>query len=285
MPLEITKELLRRIEIVGMVSEKPGYYTENDFCDHFNYSVQNLRLDMQILREKGVDIHSTKKVFVIDRKLDLQTLNNLISSYIAVNDNYTIRNLKPIQKVFKDETLITFIKIVKSINSRSIIEMEYGHDKYNQPIKRLITPIGLNNLGKTFHLIALENDDINNLKFFLLEKIISIKFTNKKSSLKELPNLNEVYKYSWGSYFGGEATEVKLLFDKKTGEGLKDKIFVEEQEFDETSEGYILKMKVKLSYEFISWVMGWGGSVKIISPKKLKDEVLKRAKEIVKSYK
>ncbi|MBN8571962.1 MAG: WYL domain-containing protein, partial [Ignavibacteria bacterium] len=43
--------------------------------------------------------------------------------------------------------------------------------------------------------------------------------------------------------------------------------------------------KVKLSYEFIAWVMGWGKEVEVIKPTQLKKEITQRAKDIVALYK
>lgn len=45
-----------------------------------------------------------------------------------------------------------------------------------------------------------------------------------------------------------------------------------------------LGLRVKLSCEFISRVMGWGKNVKILEPEELKKEVVKRAKEILDNY-
>ena len=45
-----------------------------------------------------------------------------------------------------------------------------------------------------------------------------------------------------------------------------------------------LRLKMKLSYEFISWIMGWGKNVKIVEPEELKTEVVSKAREIVDRY-
>lgn len=63
------------------------------------------------------------------------------------------------------------------------------------------------------------------------------------------------------------------------------KQWMENQEVEYVKDGIILKMKVKLSYEFVSWVMGWGDMVEVIAPAKLKKEVLERANSIIKKYK
>jgi predicted DNA-binding transcriptional regulator YafY len=46
-----------------------------------------------------------------------------------------------------------------------------------------------------------------------------------------------------------------------------------------------MKVKVRISYEFISWLMGWGGIMKVLKPKSLIDSMLAKAKEITDTYK
>ncbi|HRE41256.1 MAG TPA: WYL domain-containing protein [Ignavibacteria bacterium] len=284
MPTEITKELLRRIEIIAMVYENPDTYTTNDLTTYFKYSKQNLLLDLKNIREMDIQIHSIKKYVNILGKINLKTLNKLLGYYISINDNNIIPNLKPIHSVFKNRTLSVFINIIRAINNKKILQIEYGLDKYGQRIRREITPVGIHNTGKTFHIHAFENDDENNLKIFSIQKIFDIKFTNKISSHKEFPNLYNFYKNSWGSYTGGELVKVELEFKKETGEKIREKILVDNQEFIETENRFILKFEVKLSMEFVSWVMGWGGEVKVIKPETLKKEVLKKAKQLINRY-
>jgi|GEM_PF-6972861 len=75
MPTEITKELLRRIEIIAMVYENPDTYTTNDLTTYFKYSKQNLLLDLKNIREMDIQIHSIKKYVNILGKINLKTLN------------------------------------------------------------------------------------------------------------------------------------------------------------------------------------------------------------------
>ncbi len=47
----------------------------------------------------------------------------------------------------------------------------------------------------------------------------------------------------------------------------------------------IMKVKVRISYEFISWLMGWGGDVKVLKPQSLIDTLLSKSEEITDCYK
>ncbi len=284
MPSEITKELLRRIEIIAMVYEKPNTYTNDDLINHFNYSRQNLMLDMNNIRKMNIAIHTVKKYVNIINKINLKTLNKLLGYYISINDNNVIPNLKPIENIFKTSTLSVFINIIKAINDKKILGIEYGLDKHGQKIRREITPIGIHNTGKTFHIHAFEDDDENKMKIFSIQKIFDIKFIDKFSKHKVYPNLYNIYKHSWGSYTGGNVEKVELEFSKETGEKLKENVIMDNQEFIDKGNKIVLKFEVKISKEFTSWVMGWGGEVKVLKPDSLRKEIIQKAKNLIKRY-
>jgi predicted DNA-binding transcriptional regulator YafY len=274
-------DLLRQIEIAAAVLERPYHYSEKDLSEFFdNISVQSIRRDAEKLRSLGVDIHSRKQKYNVDR-LTNNTLNSLICTYLALNRNDKIKNLNLIVNRFKDKTLSIFVKILKSINTKEILELQYGKDENEEPIRRLITPINISRTSRNIYLIGLENDDTEKIRYYLFEKIIDLKFTGKKSKIKNLPDISSLSRTSWGMYTGGEIYDVVLRFSKTAGEGIKNKIFIETQEIEEENDFVIMKMKANLSYELISWIMGWGKDVTIIKPEILRQEVLRRAKEII----
>lgn len=274
-------DLLRQIEIASAVLEKPDYYSEYDLSEMFGgISVQSIRRDAEKLRSMGIDIHSRKQKYKVEG-MKTKILNELICTYLALNKNDVIKNLNLIVKKFGDKTLSIFVKILRAISRKQILELYYGTDESGESVRRFITPINISRSQRNIYLIGLENDDTGKIRFFLFEKIIELKFTTKKSALKILPDVSEILKNTWGTYTGGEICNVVLKFSRKAGEGIKNKIYIETQEIEELDDSIIMKMKVNLSNEIISWVMGWGGEVKIIEPEKLRNEVIKRAKEIL----
>lgn len=290
---EITKELLRQIEILAMIHEKDAYYSENDLCEYFGgISPATLRRDLSAIRSFGVSVHTERGVVCFSHNIKekeqkknyLILLNQLISLYIAINEKETIRNLRGIFKKFKNRTLNMFVKIIKSINSKKIIRLEYSSNSEGATKFYEITPIGFNRTQHSFHLIGLNNDEIDSIKFFLFERIKDISFTQKNSSHKQVPNMRDIYKYSWANFTGGDIQEVELKFENQLSDYFKEKIFLEEQNVDERSDGIYVKFKVALSYEFVSWILGWGSKVKVLKPKSLKEKVIRRAEEIIANY-
>lgn len=280
-------DLIRCIELVSIVSESPGKFGESGLSEIFGVSVQSIRRYAKYIREMGIDIHSVKNKYVIHKKITADILNELITTYLALNSSDKIRNISLIQKKFSigkkniDRTLSVFVNLVKSINKRSIIEIEYEKDIHGQNVKKEITPVSLMRTGRTFVLAAMENDDKENIKNFLIERINGIKRTGRTSVHKDTFDIAKFGEYSWGIYRGTKPVKVKLLFERETGISIMDKFYIESQKFFETEKGIILEMNVYITLELTSWILGWGNKVKVIEPLSLKEKIFDTAKEIL----
>ena len=287
MKKKLSFDLIRCIELVSVVSEYPFKYGESDLADIFGVSVQSIRRYAKYIREMGIDIHSVRNKYVVDKKIPVNVLNELITTYLALNSSDKIKNISLIQKKFStgksnvDKTLSVFVSLVKAINRRSIIEIEYDKDISGQNLRKEITPISLIRTGRTFVLAAMENDEKDNIKNFLIERINSIKRTGKTSVHKNNPEITRFTEYSWGIYRGSKHEKVKLLFDTETGISIMDKFYLESQKFYETEKGIVLEMDVYITLELISWILGWGNKVRILEPGSLRKKVFETAKEIV----
>jgi len=309
----LNSDTLRRIEMTALILENPGTYSENDLSEYFDdVSVQTIRRDAAFLREMGVNIHSAKRKYTIE-KIPEAVYNEMLCVYLALNRYDTIKNLKLIKKRFnkansrkttyadrhKDRTMMVFVKILKAINKREILEIEYLKGSDTKPEWKSVTPVRIQRLYRSIQLEGFENDDENKLRFYSFEKIAGIRFASdtisdtgiqeirvhKKSKIKKYPDMAEYFSTVWGVYAGGEPEDVELRFPKEIGSDLENKLYIETQDITEKPDHYIMKVKVRISYEFISWLMGWGGDVKVLKPQSLIDTLLSKSKEITDTYK
>jgi len=283
MPKEISKELIRQIDIISLVLENPNYFSENDISRIVSESLTTVRRDFAKIREIGIPLHSVKRRLKIDQRIPTKLLNKLINTYLALNDTDTIKNLKVIRQIFKDKTLNYFVQIVKSVNQKSKIEFDYEKDEKKITLRRNVTPVGLLKTNRSFILVGLENDDISKIRFYLIEKMQNIKFTTDKSLHKNLPTMYEFLKDSWGIYQSGVVENVEFLFDKSCI-NIKNRVFVNKQKITETEKGILFQAELKISREFISWILGCRSKCKVIKPKSLRTEIIKTAKDIIKKY-
>jgi hypothetical protein len=278
----ISRELLRRIEFISLVTEKPDTFNEFDLAEILGVSVQMIRIDAKMIREMGIMLHSRKNRYALESNINLKTLNNLILTYLSLNRSDSIRNLKLIKDKFRFKTLSIFVNIIKAINNKQILEIDYGRDQYGQIIKKHIIPINLIRAARNIYLLGIEDENTTLIKSYLIERFGNVKLTSKKHSVTDYPEISDIFRFSWGTYFGGEKKKVRLLFPFDLEDYFNDKFFIENQKVYTSTDGVILELEVKISYEFISWVMGWGESVKILEPDELKKEVVSRAKGLLK---
>lgn len=278
----INEEYTRQIEFAAMVLSKPNYYTEIDIHELLKVSLQTVRRDAERLRHMDIHIHSSKRKFEILKCSD-NTLKLLINTYLALNKYDSIKNFNLIKKKYGNDTLLTFVNILNAINNRKILEIVYNFKKLNS-FRKEITPISLTRTGRHIYLIAMDNDNKDDIRTYLLEKIDKYKILNKKSQVKEYPDISEMFRTSWGIFRGGKEFDVSLKFNKKLANTIKNRFYIDTQELIEQEDCCVLNMKIKLSLEFMSWVMGWGDKVEVIKPKELKDMILERANQITQLY-
>lgn len=284
--LPFNKEILRAIEIIALVLESPGNYSENDIAEKFgNISIQTIRRDMERIRNMGISIHSSKKTLKILNNIPDKVFNDLLSIYLSLNRFDTLRNLKLIRKRFGNKTLSLFVKILQAINKKELIKISYINSATDEERIKIITPVLLTRNGRNLYLLGYESENSEELRVYLIEKIKYIDFMKEKSGIKKIPDTTDFFKYSWGIYTGGEVENVTLRFHKNITNVIKNKFFIESQQILEYDDGCQLEMKVKISEELISWVMGWGDLVEVLEPNNLKESILIKANQIIKLYK
>lgn len=273
------KDIIRQTEIAALIFEKPNFYSKEDLCDKFSINQPKLERDFKTLRESGVSIWSRKRKVDIDIKI--KSLNDILTTYISVYTPYNIRNLKFMINKFKGRVISIFVCILKSINDRRCLQIDYIHSDSGKSERHIIEPIYLNFTNKTFYIIAYETGVV---KFYRIEGIESFMITPRKFS-RATPALSDIYKNTWGIYSGGEEIIAELKFNKDKENYFKHRYLADDQEIRYVPDGILIKLKVKLSFEFISWVMGWGKEVKIISPEKLKNQLILKAQGLIESNK
>lgn len=98
-------------------------------------------------------------------------------------------------------------------------------------------------------------------------------------------NENKYWKGKFG-LFPGEQVEVKLQFTKDIRHHIEGRSWHSSQTVEIDKKGdLILTMKVAITPELISWILGWRAYVKVMEPEELIYEIKKNVDEIQKLYK
>lgn len=272
-------DLQRQIELAALVAEFPEKYSEEDLAARYFVSVSTIRRDVKALREMGIEVRSRKLSYRIDLSLD--NLNLLITTYWAFTNHERIKNLPLVLARFRHRTLAFFVETMKTIEEKKVMEIEYRSGKKDRASWRTVTPVAFHNGGKAHYLIAMHNDVP---KMYTIERISGFRFPNEPSPMKKVPSLSDLFRHAWGSYTGGTLAVVRLRFRDDLEQYMSEKFWVENQEMKHTEEGFEVTLKIRLSNEFIAWIMGWGNAVTVLEPIELKEAVLKKAAAIMQQY-
>lgn len=273
-------DIQRQIELVALIESRPGYYSEEELTEKLCVSLATLRRDMKALRDIGIKIQSRKRTCSVD--LSAEDLNFLITTVFAFSQQERIRNLPAIRRKLKQQTLLFFIETVKAIEKRKMMEIDYPSRQVKTPYWRTIAPLAFYNAGKAHYLVA-QHDKMP--KIFSIEKIRAFRVLNESSGLKTTPSIGELFRHAWGSFTGGELSEVCLLFNTSVGDYVTEKFWVEDQSVKKTEEGILVTMPVRISNEFLAWVMGWGDMVRVLDPPSLIERLKEKTIAIMNLYK
>lgn len=159
------------------------------------------------------------------------------------------------------------LEILEKINEAVLCQKQIKFKYYNE--EKIVNPYGLL-IGEKIYLIArFDNNDKNYT--FRLSKIEQIQITNNYFDRDEKFDIKEFSQKSFG-VFQDDEMEVKLEFKKSAHEVLEYN-FHPTQKIEELENGnFEVTFTASGQYEIITELLKWRDSVKIISPKKLKQE-------------
>jgi len=205
-------------------------------------------------------------------------------------------NISPeTQELFKKHTLLEtenhpsiggiemIAEILDAITKRKILSIDY--QKFDDKIKtHLIKPLLLKEDKKLWYVIGVSLKK-NTLITLALDRVIDV--TTCKEEFKEIIfDSSEYFKYSFGvTVSEREPIEVVISFKPEQGNYLKNlPIHQTQQIIEDNDEKFVIKVKVKPSYEFYSKVFSYGSGATVISPKTVVEEVSKDFEKALSQY-
>ena len=159
-------------------------------------------------------------------------------------------------------------KIAYAIQSEQKIKISYTNS-YGNYYESVIEPYGLK-IADNHYLIAKEDKD---LKTFKISRIENIELQEGKYFVKDEDfDIQEYCNRSFGIYLD-KIEEVVLCFSPETCDYVLNYHFHPTQIMEKQKDGsVIVKFKASGSFEIVTELLKWRESVKIISPKSIKDE-------------
>lgn len=248
-----------------------------------NYSIVNIPVtdkDVKIMNE-AIQVLRQFKDFSLFKEMDgvLQRLED--SVYSSQKDKRAIIHLD------KNEQLkgLEFIDpIYEAIQNKKVLEVQYQSFKARHGSTMIVHPQLLKEFNNRWFLLGSYNKKMLTLA---LDRILEIKLLDDQN-YQDLNIIgDDYYKDIVGVTVSNSRPErIEFWVDKRNAPYVITKPFHGSQRLiRHTEDGVIFNILVQINFELERLILGFGETIEVIKPKKLRDRILRKLKASVKNYK
>lgn len=170
-------------------------------------------------------------------------------------------------------------KVLKAIHDGSMIRINYTHSASSEkPETKIVNPIKVIMRMDTLYLIAADEtyEETQVFKNFMFEKISNVTITNVPAP--KLPFDAKIhYKYAFAKYTDSKITpeDVSLLVKTKwlQTQFERSHFFPEATRRLDKNGNMVVDVKLRITPDFITWLMGVSTEISILKPESLKNKV------------
>ncbi|QNM84578.1 WYL domain-containing protein [Polaribacter pectinis] len=249
-----------------------------DFGIEISYN--SLEKGYFIDEEKSVKVSSFFKFLEIIQVADIFSNSlkdsNKILEYVSFDDSTNfigIENLKDILLAIKQEKEIDFI-----------------HENFekNSKKKYIITPLILKEYLNRWYVVGAINED-NEIRTFGIDRISNIEITNLSTKKREnYTEKLEKFKHTVGlTYWEGDPVNVSLLVDELHVKYMRSLPLHQSQVIlpKNKDNKHQVNFYIYPNYEFMTQILKIGAEVEVLSPKHLRDDIVRMLEASLKNYK
>lgn len=175
--------------------------------------------------------------------------------------------------------------IVQALDSNQVIEFEY--QKFEETVSKSVKlhPYLLKEDRHRWYVIGRVEGHSEPTTKYALDRMLTLSIMEDKFEPIDF-DFDQYFAYSFGiTVTNDEPLEVILSFTPLQGNYLKTlKIHHTQRTLIDNETEYRISVKVKPSWEFYEKILGYGNSVKVISPENIIEEVKTKAELISKQY-
>lgn len=173
-----------------------------------------------------------------------------------------------------------------AVNKRQKLKILYYHPRRHETLERTIQPYELLIWQGEPHLVAyceLRQD----IRQFFLGRIREWQLLDGEAAFARDPSFDlEAYSQrGLNLLHGDELVVVRAKFSAYQARWIRERKYHASQRTEElTDEGLILTLEVAGTEEVRRWLLGYGGSVEVLEPEALRQEMLEESKKLQKIY-
>lgn len=213
-----------------------------------------------------------------------QKLNSIVPSPLKEQVRKTMEWM---QKLPKDEGYLRILGTLSEAWAKQrTVRMQYRTLGEDKPTERsidlyFIEPAAA---GHSSYVLAYCHR-VDDIRIFKVERIESIEMTSKSYVIPAGFDANAYFASAWGIEVGDEAETVRLKFKRGVARIMEETIYHPSQIVKRQADGsLIMTLRVSVSMELCSWVLGWGEKVEVLEPKELRKKITKTVRAMKKIY-
>lgn len=297
-------ELIDELDAIGISAERKAIYDDIETLRAFG-------LDIEMRKEKNFRYH------LVSRFLELPELKLLVDSVQSSKFISHKKSMELIQKLEgftsrhqarKLSRQVYVSNRVKTMNESIYYTVDFIHEAISSNAKisfqyfdwnvdkekvlrhsgriYVVSPWALTRDDENYYLIAFDSE-ASIIKHYRVDKMININILDDRRDGAEHFDGFDLALYTKKTFgmYHGEETLVTLRCKNSMSGVIIDRFGSDVTFFKRENESFDVNVKVALSPVFLSWLTIFGGDIEVISPESVRDEVVKRAKDILERYK
>lgn len=179
-------------------------------------------------------------------------------------------------------------KLYSALSKNCFVVIEYKAEGREKSEKYAVKPYQLIFDNGAWELWGdCTKPDHKGRKLFNLSRILDVELKEEADHFEYSTafDFRKTLKGNFGCYTDGDIKKYKIKFNKDSYAYLysKDRIWGENQSFEETADGYVLTFEASQYKPILRWVLGWGSEVVPLEPEQLVAEWKENIKNLQKS--
>ena len=174
--------------------------------------------------------------------------------------------------------------IRSACTERHQLKINYSSNNSKTVRDRILGPHFLYFSKGSLYLVAEDLEERKN-KVFSLTRVNKAQMLAESYKAEEL-DASDFFEGSFGVFQSTDILDIELEFSYPVSTYIKEKRWHKSQQLVcLENDKVLLKLELSINPEFVHWVLGFGGDVKVIKPESLKEEILAKTRDIIEVYK
>ncbi len=174
--------------------------------------------------------------------------------------------------------------VASALNEQRSIRINYRKPGADNPTSRDVDPYHVVSFQGEWYMTAYCHEK-GKILTFAVSRINKAARLNRAFSIPDEFDFEESLRNRFGIFKGDKEYRVKIRFNKECAPYVMEREWHSTQETRENKDGSVtLTLTVNHLYEIKRWILSWGSGAKVLTPKKLAENIRKELSNTLKQY-